>query len=47
MQQRIDCLEAEWVRGQQVSHGSAQTVRLSELPLQNSTAIGGMNGNVH
>ncbi len=43
MQQKIDCLEAEQVHGQQVSHGSLQTVRLGEPPLQNSTAIGGGN----
>ncbi len=46
MQQKIDHLEAERVHGQQVLHGSAQTVRLGEPPLQNSTAIGGRNGQV-
>ncbi len=47
MQQRIDCLEAERVHGQQVLHGSAQTVRFNEPPLQNSTAIGGGNDQSH
>ncbi len=41
MQQTIDRLQAVWVHGQQMSHGSAQTVRLSDPPLQNSTVIGG------
>ncbi len=44
MQQRIDQLEAKWIRGQQALHGSTQTDRLNEPPLQNSTAIGGGSG---
>ncbi len=44
MQQKIDHFEeAEWIRGQQVSHGSAQTVQMHEPPLLNSTAIGALN----
>ncbi len=43
MQQKIDRLEAERIRGQQVLHGSMQTIQLNEQPLQNSTAIGGSN----
>ncbi len=41
MQKTIDRLQMEQARGQQVSHGSAQTVRMSEPPLQNSAVIGG------
>ncbi len=43
LQQTIECLQAERVRGQQMSHRSMQTVRLSDPPLQNSTVIGGGN----
>ncbi len=43
MQQKIDCLEAEQIHGQQVLHGSAQMVQMHEPPLQNSTAIGMLN----
>ncbi len=43
MQQKIDRLEAEQICGQQVSCGSAQTVRMHEPPLQNLTAIGALN----
>ncbi len=46
MQQKIDRLEAERIHGQQVSHGSAQTVQMHELPLQNLTAIGTLNDDV-
>ncbi|MCP4536706.1 MAG: hypothetical protein GY832_06125, partial [Chloroflexi bacterium] len=41
MAQRIQQLEAEQARAQQVSHGSMQTDGVIEPPLQNSTAIGG------
>ncbi len=44
LQQTIDQLQAEWVCGQQMLHGSTQTVQLNDPPLQNSTAIGGGNG---
>ncbi len=39
--QTIERLQAEQAHGQQMWHGSAQTVRVSEPPLQNSTVIGG------
>ncbi len=39
MQQIIDHLVAEQIRGQQVSHGSAQAVQMHEPPLQNSSMI--------
>ncbi len=44
LQQTIDQLQAEWVRGQQMLHGSTQMVRLGDPPLQNSTVIGGVSG---
>ncbi len=39
--QMIERQRAEQARGQQMSRGSVQTVRVSELPLQHSTVIGG------
>ncbi len=43
MQRQIDQLWVEQIRRQQALHGSAQTVWMHELPLQNSTAIGALN----
>ncbi len=47
MQWKIDHLEVEQICGQQVSCVSAQTVRMHEPLLQNSTAIGALNDDVH
>ncbi len=41
MQKTIEQQRVELAHGQQVSHGSAQTARVSEPPLQNSTVIAG------
>ncbi len=47
MQWKIDHLEAEQICGQQASRGSVQTVQMHELPLQNLTAVGVLNDDVH
>ncbi len=43
LMRQIEQLRVEQIRRQQMSRGSAQTVRMHEPPLQNSAAIGPLN----